>query len=65
LDPPPPDPRPPAEPLPAGVADGDVAVAEDAPQAESPITRHVSIEPIIHRLLLLDADMVSRVLVGS
>jgi hypothetical protein len=65
LDPPPPDPKPPAEPLPAAVAEGDVAVAEDAPQAESPITRHVSTAPRIHRLLLFDADIVSWVLVGS
>jgi hypothetical protein len=42
-----------------------VAIAEAAPQAESPITRHVSAAPMIHRLLLLDADTVSWFLVGS
>ncbi|HAF19316.1 MAG TPA: hypothetical protein DCK96_06150 [Chloroflexi bacterium] len=53
-------------PLPAAIAEGDVAVAEDVPQAaESPITRHVSTAPMIHRLLLFDAETVSWVLVGS
>jgi hypothetical protein len=52
--------------LPAAIAEGDVAVAEDVPQAaESPITRHVSTAPMIHRLLLFDAETVSWVLVGS
>jgi hypothetical protein len=55
----------PPEPLPA-VAEGDVAVAEDVPQAaESPITTHISTAPMIHRLLLFDAETVSWGLVGS
>jgi hypothetical protein len=53
LDPPPPDPRPPA----AAVGEGDVAVAEDAPQAaESPITALISAAAMIHRLLLFDSN---------
>ena len=57
LDPPPPDPRPPAEPPPAAVAEGDVAVAEDVPQAaESPITAHIPTAAMIHRLLLFDSN---------
>ena len=52
LDPPPPDPRPPAEPLLAAVPEGDVAAAEDVPQAETPITAHISAAAMIHRLLL-------------
>jgi hypothetical protein len=56
LDPPPPDPRPPAEPLPAAVAEGDVTVVEDAPQAESPITAHISAAAMIHRLLRFDSN---------
>jgi hypothetical protein len=52
-----PDPRPPAEPLPAAVAEGDVAVAEDVPQAEeSPITADISTAGMIHRLLLFDSN---------
>jgi hypothetical protein len=55
----------PPEPLPAAVAEGDVAVAEDVPQAaESPITTHISTAPMIHRLLPIDAETVWR-LVGS
>jgi hypothetical protein len=51
------DPRPPAEPLPAAVAEGDVAVAEDVPQAaESPITAHISTAGMIHRLFLIDSN---------
>jgi hypothetical protein len=57
LDPPPPDPRPPGVPLPAAVAEGDVAVAEDVPQAaESPITAHISTAAMIHPLLLFDSN---------
>ena len=57
LDPPPPDPRPPAEPLPAAVGEGDVAVAEDVPQAaESPITTLISTTAMIHRILLFDSN---------
>jgi hypothetical protein len=57
LDPPTPDPRPPAEPLPAAVAEGDVAVAGDVLQAaESPITAHISTGAMIHRLLLFDSN---------
>jgi len=73
------DPRPPAEPLPAAVAEGEVAVAEDGPQAaESPITAHISAAGMIHRLRMFDsnrrtpvaletrrAGTVSRGLVGS
>jgi len=52
LDPAPPDPRPPAEPLAAAVAEGDVAVADDVPQAAaSPITADISTAAMIHRLL--------------
>ncbi len=47
---------PPEEPLPA-VAEGDVVVAEDAPQAaETPITVHISPAARIHRLLLIDSN---------
>jgi hypothetical protein len=53
---PPPDPKPPAEPLPAAVAEGDVAFAEDVPQAESPIAAHISAAAMIHRLLLFDSN---------
>ncbi len=57
LDPPPPDPKPPADPLPAAVADGDVAVTEDVPQAaERPITALISTAGMIHRLLLFDSN---------
>ena len=57
MDPPPPFPRPPEEPLPAAVAEGDVAVAEDVPQAaESPITAHIPTAAMIHRLLLFDSN---------
>jgi hypothetical protein len=51
LDPTPPDPRPPAEPLPAAVAGGeDVAVPDDVPHAaESPITADISAAAMIHR----------------
>jgi hypothetical protein len=43
-------------PLPAAVAEGDAAVAEDVPQAaESPITAHISTATMIHRLLLVDS----------
>ncbi|MDQ6720971.1 MAG: hypothetical protein M3003_09270 [Candidatus Dormibacteraeota bacterium] len=49
------DPRPP-EPLPAAAAEGDVAVAEDVPQAAvSPITAHIPTAAMIHRLLLFDS----------
>jgi hypothetical protein len=45
------------EPLPAAVAEGDVAVAEDVPQAaESPIAAHISTGTMIHRLLLFDSN---------
>jgi len=45
------------EPLPDVVAEGDVVVAEDVPQAaESPITAHISAAVMIHRLLLFDSD---------
>jgi hypothetical protein len=51
------DPRPPADALPAAVAEGDVAVAEGVPQAaESPITTHVSAAGMIHRLVLFDSN---------
>jgi hypothetical protein len=57
FDPPPPNPGPPAEPLPAAVAEGEVAVGEDVAQAaESPITPHISAAPMIHRLLLFDSN---------
>jgi hypothetical protein len=69
LDPPPPDPKPPAEPLPGmwcpDVAEADVAVAEGgvaaaegdvAQPAESPITPHISAAATIHRLLLFDSN---------
>jgi hypothetical protein len=57
LDPPPPDPRPTAEPLPAAVVEGDAAVVEDVPQAaESPITAHISAAVMIRRLLLFDSN---------
>jgi hypothetical protein len=56
LDPPPPDPRPPAEPPPAAVAEGDVAVAEDVPQAASPITADISTAAMVQRLLLCDTN---------
>jgi hypothetical protein len=57
LDPALPDPRPPGEGLPAAVAEGDVAVAEDVPQAaESPITAHIRAAALIHRLLLFDSN---------
>jgi hypothetical protein len=59
LDPPPPDPRPPAEPLPAA-ADGGVAATEDVPQAAvSPITALMRTAPMIQRPLLFDAWTVS------
>ena len=55
LDPTPPDPRPPAEPLPAAVGEGDVAagegdvaVAEEPQAAESPITEVISTVAMIH-----------------
>jgi hypothetical protein len=39
-------------PLPAGVAEGDVTVADDVPQAApSPITADISPAAMIHRLL--------------
>ncbi len=51
FDPPPPDPRPPAKPLPAAVDEGDVTVADDVPQAAaSPITADISTAAMIHRL---------------
>jgi hypothetical protein len=62
LDPPPPDPKPPAEPLPdpgrPAVAEGDMAVAEGdmARPTESPITAHISAAATIHPLLLLDSN---------
>jgi len=57
LDRAPPDPTPPAGPLPDAVAEGDVMVAEDVPQAaESPITAHISAAAMIHRLLLFDSN---------
>ena len=57
LDPPPPDPRPPAEPLPAAVAEGDMAVGEDVPQAaKSPITAHITKAAMINRLLVFDSN---------
>ncbi|HVS47884.1 MAG TPA: hypothetical protein VHJ99_03160 [Candidatus Dormibacteraeota bacterium] len=56
LDPAPPDPRPPAEPLRAAVAEGDVAVAEDVPQAASPITAHIRTAVMVQRLLLFDSN---------
>jgi hypothetical protein len=54
LDPVPPDPGPPATPLPGAVADGvAVAVDEDMPQAaESPITADISAAAMTHRLLV-------------
>jgi hypothetical protein len=62
LDPPPPDPGPPARPLggapcPA-VAEGDAAVAEGdvAAQPESPITAHVSAAAAIDPLLLFGSN---------
>jgi hypothetical protein len=54
LDPPPPDARPPAKPPPAAVAEGDVAVAEDVPQAA--ITADSNPPARTHRLLLLDSN---------
>jgi hypothetical protein len=52
FDPPPPDPRPPAEPLEAAVDEGAVTVADDEPQAAaSPITVDISTAAMIHRLL--------------
>jgi hypothetical protein len=48
------DPRPPAEPLPAAVAEGGVAVADDVPQPA--ITAHISAPVMIHRLLLFDSN---------
>lgn len=66
------DPRRPAEPLPDAVAEGDVVVAEDMPQAaESPIATHISEAAMIRRLCLIDgelggaAETVSWWLVGS
>ena len=56
LDPPSPDARPPAAPLPAAGAEGDVVVVEDVPQAESPITVLISAPAMIHRLLPLDSN---------
>ena len=56
LDPAPPDPRPPAGPLPAAVGEGDVAVAKDVLQAESPTTALVSAAAMIHRLLLFERN---------
>jgi len=56
LDPPPLDPRPPVEPLPAAVAEGDVAVTEDAPHAASPITAPTSEAAMIHRLRPTDSN---------
>jgi hypothetical protein len=61
----PPDPRAPAEPLAAAVAEGDVAVAEDVPQAESAITAPVSAAVMVHRLLLFDSNRRTFVLVVS
>ena len=53
------DPRPPAEPLPDAVAEGDVVVAEDMPQAaESPIATHISAAAMIRRLCLMDVGLV-------
>src|ERR1700686_2105511 len=44
-------------PPPGAAAEGDVAVAEDVPQAaESPITAHISAAPMINRLLLFDRN---------
>jgi len=54
LDAPPPDPRPPAAPLPA--AEEGVAGAADVPQAESPITAHIGAAAMIHRLFLFDSN---------
>jgi hypothetical protein len=67
------DPRPPAEPLPGAVAEGEVAVAEDVPQAtESPIIALISAAIRIHRRPLFAAarkkgwaEAVSQRLVGS
>jgi hypothetical protein len=59
LDPVPPEPGAPAEPLPA-VADGDVLVAEDVPQAERRITEATSGVAMSHRLLLYESNRGSR-----
>jgi hypothetical protein len=55
LDAPPPDPTPPAAPLGAAVAEGDVAVAEAVPQADRPITAHIGAAAMSHRVLLCDS----------
>jgi hypothetical protein len=62
-------------PLPAAVGEGDVAVAEEVPQAVRPISAHVSPAAIIHGFLPFGstdialatgrAEMVSRRLAGS
>lgn len=55
------DPPPPAalvEVLTAAVVDGDVAVGEDEPHPESPITPHINAAAMIHRLLLLESNLV-------
>jgi hypothetical protein len=44
------------EPLPAAVAEGEVAVAEDVPQAASPITAKIGARAMLHRLLLFDSN---------
>jgi hypothetical protein len=43
--------------VPVGIAEGDVAVAEDVPQAaENPITAHISAAAMIHRLFPFDSN---------
>jgi len=61
----PPDPRAPAEPLAVADVEGDVAVAEDVPQAESAITAPVSAAVTAHRLLLFGSNRRSFGLVVS
>jgi hypothetical protein len=41
---------------PAAAAEGDVAVAEDVPHAESPTTEPISTAAMIHPRLLFDSD---------
>ncbi|HXC76836.1 MAG TPA: hypothetical protein VNU19_07280 [Candidatus Acidoferrum sp.] len=46
----------PAEPLPAAVGDGDMAVADGVPQAASPITANITAPAISHRLLAFESN---------
>jgi len=60
LDPPPPDPRPPAEPLPAAVAEGDVTVAEDVLQAAPRrITADIGTATMTHRFALSASNRIT------